>query len=74
VSDTFISLKNYYDRQITIDDAEANGVELPICVRRFTIEQLQDFSIRRQRCEDSPADRVFYRKQDTDEQRKSRSP
>jgi hypothetical protein len=70
VSDTFISLKNYYDRQITIDDPDANGVPLPICIRRFTIEQLQEFSIRRQRCEDNPADRMVYRKPDCDEQEK----
>lgn len=67
---TFISLRNYYERTVQIEDADGNVVDLPIRVRRFTLEQLQAFSAARKRAQDNPAERQIYRKPDGDEQAK----
>jgi hypothetical protein len=67
----FISIKNYYERTVSIDDAEGSVVTLPIRVRRFTKEQLIDFSIGLKRCRNRAADRYLTRKPDTDEQEKT---
>jgi len=67
---TYISLRNYYERTVQIEDADGNVVDLPIRVRRFTLEQLQTFSAARKRAQDYPAERLIYRKPDGDEQAK----
>jgi hypothetical protein len=65
---TFISIKNFYDRTVRIDDAEGNVVELPVRIRRFSVEQLQEFAAGYRRCENRAADRFITRKPDGDEQ------
>jgi hypothetical protein len=71
MGDTRISIRNYYPRTIEIDDADGNVATLPIRVRRFTVEQLQEFSIGWSRCQNRMADRLIARKYDGEEQEKN---
>lgn len=61
-----ITIKTYYDRTLTVD-VDGEPVEIPICVQRFSSAQLLDFTQRFKRVEDPPAQRLIYRKPDTDE-------
>lgn len=60
-----ILLRNYYDRDIAIDDVTGEAT-LPIRVRRFSPDQLLAFKEGWSRCEDPPSQRVIYRKDSED--------
>jgi hypothetical protein len=65
-----ITLKSHYDRVVRVDDATGAVVELPICVRRFTKEQLVEFRVGLRRVRNRTADRYLSRKPEGDEQEK----
>lgn len=67
------TIKNYYEREIPIDDgcdgeAVAAGATFPIRIRRFTVAQLQAFQRGFAQVMSPSAERYIYRKPDSDEQ------
>lgn len=65
-----ILIRNYYTHTVSIDDAEGAVVEIPVCIRRFSKEQLQAFSIAAVRAKRRRSQEYIYRKPDCDEQEK----
>lgn len=58
-----VLLRNYYDRDIPVDDVTGEAT-IPIRVRRFTHDQLLAFSEGWARCENPASARSIYRKAD----------
>jgi hypothetical protein len=70
MSDDTFTIRTYYSRTIHIDDGEGRDFELPVRIRRFSIDQLKAFSAGYRRCENRASDRFISRKPDGDEQEK----
>jgi len=73
MSTNTFTLRNYYPRDIPIDDgydgeAVASGATFPIRIRRFTVAQLQEFQRGFARVVSPLAERFIFRKPDGDEQ------
>lgn len=64
---TTVLLRNYYERDVAVDDVTGDAM-IPIRIRRFTKDQLMAFSLGWSRCEHPPSDRYVYRKPEGDEQ------
>src|SRR5690349_21397053 len=64
------TIRDFYPRTITIDAADGEPTELPIRVRRFTIEQLQEFRAGWWLVSQPASNRYIYRQADGEEQLK----
>lgn len=62
------SIKNYYTRNVALDDEDADGQMLPLRIRRFSIAQLQAFQRGFERLTHPTSERFIFRKPDGDEQ------
>lgn len=61
-------IKNFYLRDIAIDDEDLSSERLPIRIRRFTVGQLKEFQKGFERLMNPLSARFIYRKPDNDEQ------
>lgn len=73
MADKTFTIRNYYTRDIPIDDgfdgdAVASGATFPIRIKRFSVAQLQEFQRGFARLTNPTADRFIFRKSDGDEQ------
>lgn len=71
MSTTEFTIRNYYQRDIPLDDGvegEATGQACPVRVRRFTVDQLQAFQDGFARVMHPTAERYIYRLSTDDEQ------
>lgn len=68
MADKTLTIKNYYPRDIPIDDEDLASEMLPIRIRRFTVAQLKEFQRGFERVMNPLSARFIYRKQDSDEQ------